>query len=51
MALGGTLTSLVGWIPMIAFIGWLIWRKKLPVQESAVEQAQGPEPLPGEPVV
>ncbi|OGO37265.1 MAG: hypothetical protein A2W35_00275 [Chloroflexi bacterium RBG_16_57_11] len=29
MALGGTLTSLVGWIPMILFVGWLIWKRDL----------------------
>lgn len=29
MALGGTLTSLVGWIPMLIFVGWLIWRRNL----------------------
>jgi membrane protease YdiL (CAAX protease family) len=34
MALGGTLTSLTGWIPMLLFIGWLIWRKQLPVPEQ-----------------
>jgi uncharacterized protein len=31
MALGGTLSSLVGWIPMLAFIGWLLWSRRLPV--------------------
>ena len=29
MALGGTLTSLVGWIPMILYVGWLIWKREL----------------------
>jgi membrane protease YdiL (CAAX protease family) len=29
MALGGTLTSLVGWIPLILFVGWLIWKRDL----------------------
>jgi CAAX protease family protein len=29
MALGGTLTSLVGWIPMVLFVGWLIWKRDL----------------------
>lgn len=29
--LGGTLASLTGWIPLLAFSGWLVWRKKLPV--------------------
>lgn len=31
MILGGTLTSLIGWIPMVAFISWLILTKRLPV--------------------
>lgn len=31
MLLGGTLASLIGWIPLLAFVGWLVWRKKLPV--------------------
>jgi membrane protease YdiL (CAAX protease family) len=29
MALGGTLTSLIGWIPMLLFVGWLIWKQNL----------------------
>jgi uncharacterized protein len=29
LALGGTLTSLVGWIPMLLFVGWLIWKRDL----------------------
>ena len=29
MALGGTLTSLIGWIPMLLFVGWLIWKRNL----------------------
>lgn len=30
MALGGTVTSLVGWVPMLLFLGFLVWRKQLP---------------------
>jgi hypothetical protein len=30
-AVGRTFTSLVGWIPMMAFIGWLWWSGRLPV--------------------
>ena len=33
MALGGTLTSLVGWIPMLLFVGWLIWKRGLLAEE------------------
>lgn len=37
LALGGPLTSLIGWIPLIAFTGWLAWSKRLPV--AAAEEA------------
>ncbi len=36
MALGGTLTSLTGWIPMILFVIWLVWSKRLPMVNDAV---------------
>jgi hypothetical protein len=35
LALGGTLASLTGWIPMILFLGWLVWSKRLPVKVKA----------------
>ncbi|MGD0516347.1 MAG: CPBP family intramembrane glutamic endopeptidase [Thermoguttaceae bacterium] len=31
-AIGGMLTSLIGWIPLALFIAWLAWTKRLPVQ-------------------
>ena len=34
-ALGGTLTSLPGWVVMALFIGWLVISKRLPVQIPA----------------
>jgi membrane protease YdiL (CAAX protease family) len=34
MALGGMLTSLVGWLPQVAFIGWLAWSGRLPVRPA-----------------
>jgi membrane protease YdiL (CAAX protease family) len=37
-ALGGTLTSVPGWLAMGLFIGWLVLTKRLPVQ--APEEAQ-----------
>ncbi len=40
LAFGGPLSSLVGWIPIILFIGWLIWRKKLPVAMPIETEAQ-----------
>lgn len=33
-ALGGTLTSLAGWVVMALFIGWLVWSHRLPVAEG-----------------
>lgn len=30
-AIGGMLTSVIGWIPLIAFIAWLAWSGRLPV--------------------
>lgn len=38
--LGGTLTSVMGWIVMAFFIGWLVWSRRLPVSmpEQAVSQ-------------
>lgn len=32
-ALGGTLTSITGWVVMALFIGWLAWSRRLPVSE------------------
>lgn len=31
LAFGGPLTSIIGWVPMIVFVGWLIWSSRLPV--------------------
>ena len=31
-ALGGTLTSAVGWIPLVLLIAWLAWSGRLPVR-------------------
>ena len=33
LALGGTLTSLTGWIPLALFVGWLVWSKRLPAED------------------
>jgi membrane protease YdiL (CAAX protease family) len=35
--LGGSITSLIGWIPMIIFIAWLLWTKRLPVAADLSE--------------
>ena len=37
LAFGGPLSSLVGWIPLLGFVGWLVWSRRLPVQEESVE--------------
>lgn len=37
ISFGGTLASVVGWIPLAVFVGWLIATRRLPVQ---VQEAQ-----------
>lgn len=43
MAFGGTLAAPTAWIGMIAFIAWLAWTKRFPVQSQleVAEQATG----------
>jgi membrane protease YdiL (CAAX protease family) len=36
MTLGGTIASLTGWIPMILFVGWLVWSKQLPESVNSI---------------
>lgn len=31
LTIGGTLASLIGWIPLAIFTGWLVWTRRLPV--------------------
>jgi len=33
-AVGGMLTSVIGWIPMVVFIAWLWWSGRLPVAQG-----------------
>ncbi|MCQ3936812.1 MAG: hypothetical protein DPW18_07160 [Chloroflexi bacterium] len=40
MAFGGTLAAPTAWIGMAVFIAWLVWTKRLPVQNQAGEQEQ-----------
>lgn len=35
LAIGGPITSLVGWIPMLALLGWMVWKRLIPVSEPA----------------
>jgi membrane protease YdiL (CAAX protease family) len=39
ISIGGTLTSLIGWIPLALFVGWLIWSRRLPVKENDLKDA------------
>ena len=33
-AVGGMMTSVIGWIPLVAFIGWLAWSGRVPVRRK-----------------
>lgn len=33
-ALGGTLASAIGWIPIAAFVAWLVFSRRVPVANS-----------------
>jgi len=37
LVIGGPPSSLIGWIPLIAFVGWLVWSKRLPVSQVSRE--------------
>jgi membrane protease YdiL (CAAX protease family) len=37
ISFGGTLASLVGWIPLALFVGWLVMTRRLPVQAQATQ--------------
>jgi membrane protease YdiL (CAAX protease family) len=41
MAFGGTLAAPTAWIGMVLFIAWLIWTKRLPVQNKFEETRTG----------
>jgi len=41
LTFGGTLASLVGWIPIALFVGWLVWSRRLPVQIEAATPPSG----------
>jgi membrane protease YdiL (CAAX protease family) len=41
ISIGGTLASLIGWIPLALFVAWLTWTRRLPVEETiSIEQTQ-----------
>lgn len=39
-AIGGMLTSVIGWIPLGAFIAWLVWTGRLPVSPADRESVR-----------
>ncbi len=45
ITIGGTLASLIGWIPLVLFVGWLIWTRRLPVdlKVNEAESETSPE--------
>jgi hypothetical protein len=45
-AVGGTLVSVVGWIPITAFVIWLYWTKRLPVVTEPEETRAATEDEP-----
>ena len=34
LALGGPVTSIIGWIPLVVFVGWLLLTKRLPTSDN-----------------
>ena len=39
ISIGGTIVSVIGWIPLALFVGWLVWTRRLPVVEEGVTSA------------
>lgn len=37
ITIGGTLASVIGWIPLALFVAWLVWSKRLPVEAPVGE--------------
>jgi membrane protease YdiL (CAAX protease family) len=37
ITIGGTLVSVIGWIPLALFVAWLAWTKRLPVKDVLPE--------------
>lgn len=45
---GGSLLSLIGWIPLGLFVAWLAWTRRLPVKFPAAPVSVGAgQPAPG----
>ena len=37
MTIGGTLVSMIGWIPLALLVGWLVWSRRLPVDLEKID--------------
>jgi uncharacterized protein len=40
LTLGGTIVSVIGWIPLALFTGWLVWTRRLPVNGGRLEEGR-----------
>lgn len=40
ITIGGTLVSLIGWIPLAFFAAWLFWSGRLPVKEAGEQEKE-----------
>ena len=45
ISMGGTLTSIIGWIPLALFVAWLAWTRRLPVTDQP-QESQETLPIP-----
>jgi membrane protease YdiL (CAAX protease family) len=50
ISIGGTLVSLIGWIPLSLFVAWLVWTHRLPVaiEETPLRTVQVLEDSPAD---
>jgi membrane protease YdiL (CAAX protease family) len=51
LSIGGSLMSMIGWIPLVLFVGWLVWSKRLPVPQPAMDAPIEEIQLPAESAV
>jgi len=42
ISIGGTVASLIGWVPLALFVAWLVWTRRLPVATGEMSQAAAP---------
>ena len=45
ISIGGTIASLIGWIPLALFVAWLVWTRRLPVSAPSEQTDGAPEPV------